>query len=375
LRLLSAVLIALALAPAASASTNLRLGFDDDTLKWMSRPNGDVGVHHDLGVRTTRITIPWRRGEVRPRRVSQTYLNRAAKAIVLGQDIVIAVYGPASEAPVDALWRSQYCSYVHHVLAVIPRIAGVVIWNEANSPRYWPSGAGAPAYEQLLATCWDTLHRLRHPVNVIDSTASHYDPAGFIRALGDAYRESGRMRPIVDTFGHNPYPETASELPWTRHPFTDTIGEGDYAALVDALTAAFQFTGQPLPSAVSPTLWYLEDGFQTAVPPELQRLYTGRENDPFVVPPIGEGTTQAAQLHDAVDLAYCQPAVGAFFNFELIDEHRLVGWQSGLLYTNGTRKPSFLAFRDVVAAVVHKRIECAKVAGAPAPTSSSPRSP
>src|SRR5436309_181904 len=121
------------------------------------------------GVRTTRITIPWRRGELRPRPVSQTYLSRAAKAIVLGQDIVIAVYGAPKDAPTDRVSRQQYCSYVHHVLAVIPKIVGVVIWNEANSPQYWPTRAGAPAYEKLLARCWDVLHRLRHPVNVIDS--------------------------------------------------------------------------------------------------------------------------------------------------------------------------------------------------------------
>ena len=375
-RLVSVLLAVVVLAPAASASPGLRLGFDDDTLKWMTRPNGVVGVHRDLGVGTTRITIPWRRGEVRPRPVSQTYLSRAAKAIALGQDIVIAVYGPPSEAPVDAVSRSQYCSYVHHVLAVIPKIVGVVIWNEANSPRYWPSGAGARGYERLLAKCWDTLHRLRHSVNVIDSTASHYDPAGFIRGLGDAYRETGRLRPIVDTFGHNPYPETAAEFPWTRHPSTGTISEGDYETLLAALTDAFQFTGQPVPSADRPTLWYLEDGFQTAVPPALRHLYTGRENDPFVVPAAGDGTTQAAQLRDAVYLAYCQPGVGAFFNFELIDEHRLIGWQSGVLYTNGTRKPSFFAFRDVVDAVTKHEVDCSQVAGAPPPISTpGPRSP
>ena len=374
-RLFPVVLVVLALSPTAAAAPGLRLGFDDDTLKWMTRPNGVIGVHRDLGVHTTRITIPWRRGELRPRRVSQTYLSRAARAIVLGQDIVIAVYGPAHEAPVDPVSRRQYCSYVRHVLAVIPKITAVVVWNEANSPTYWPTRAGAPAYERLLAKCWDTLHRLRHPVNVVDSTASHYDPGAFIRTLGAAYRASGRVRPIVDTFGHNPYPETAAESPWARHTTSNTIAQGDYDRLLDAFRAAFQFTAQPVPSGERPTLWYLEDGFQTAVPPSLRHLYSGRENDPFVVPPIGDGTTQAAQLHDAVSLAYCQPAVGAFFNFELIDEHRLVGWQSGLLYTNGTRKPSFLAFRDVVDAVTRRKVDCSKVAGAPPATSTRQRSP
>jgi hypothetical protein len=30
-------------------------------------------------------------------------------------------------------------------------------------------------------------------------------------------------------------------------------------------------------------------------------------------------------------LAHCQSVVGAFFNFELIGEDRLAGWQSGVL--------------------------------------------
>jgi hypothetical protein len=350
------------------------VGFDDDTLKWIPRPNGIVGVNRDLGVDVIRITIPWRRGDARPRRVAQTYLSRAARAMTLGQRIVIAVYGRPSDAPVDAAARNKYCGYVRHVLAVIPRIAGAVIWNEANSPSYWPARAGAPAYERLLARCWDALHRLQHPVNVIDSTASHYDAAGFIGELGAAYRRSGRTRPMVDTFGHNPYPETASEPPWTTHAATGTIGEGDYDTLMHAISDAFLFTGQPVPSAERPTLWYLEDGFQTAVPFPLRPLYRGRENDPAVLPADGGEPSQATQLRNAIELAYCQPAVGAFFNFELLDESRLGGWQSGVLYTNGVPKPSFGAFKDVVAAVAERRIDCGAVPGA-VPTSLPPSSP
>ena len=70
-------------------------------------------------------------------------------------------------------------------------------------------------------------------------------------------------------------------------------------------------------------------------------LYTGRENDRTVLPAFGLRRSQSSQLTAAISLAYCQPAVSAFFNFEVIDETRLVGWQSGLLYANGIRKPSF----------------------------------
>jgi hypothetical protein len=277
--------------------------------------------------------------------------------------MVLAVYGDAANAPTDARSRAEYCTYVHAVLARVPFFAAVVIWNEANSPRYWPQGpeAGAAAYEALLARCWDVLHATWPTMNVVDSTASHYQPAQFIEAMGAAYRASGRDRPIVDTFGHNPYPEYAAEPPWVTHPDSGTIGEGDYATLIDAYRQAFQFTAQRVPGADWARLWYLEDGFQTAVPPFLARLYTGRENDPTALSP----DAQAAQLTAAIELAFCQPAVSGFFNFTLVDERRLVGWQSGLLYADGTRKPAFDAYRAVAAEVASRVVDCSQVQGAP----------
>jgi hypothetical protein len=364
-RFLIALLVALVVAPEANATRYLRLGFDDDTLKWQVRPNGVIGVDRELSARFTRITIPWRRGETRPRPVVQTYVRRAARAGALQQKIVLAVYNRAAEAPTDAALRDQYCTYVSRLLRPLPRLAAVVIWNEANSPRYWPPDAGAAAYEALLARCWDVLHPLRNPLNLIDSTASHYEPALFIQQLGEAYRASGRTQPIVDTFGHNPYPESAAEDPWATHPDSGTIGEGDYEILLEALTRAFAFTAQRVPAANWPRLWYLEDGFQTSVPWVFRQFYTGRENDPDALPAVGGDKSQAVQLRAAISLAYCQPAVGAFFNFELIDEHRLVGWQSGLMWANGTRKPSFAAFQEISAAVAHNTIDCSTVAGAP----------
>src|SRR4029079_16693402 len=59
---------------------------------------------------------------------------------------------------------------------------------------------------------------------------------------------------------------------------------------------------------------------------------------------------QAGQLRDAVELAYCQPAVGAFFNFQFTDEVGLGGWQSGLLWADGTPKPSYEPVKAVSAA-------------------------
>jgi hypothetical protein len=74
---------------------------------------------------------------------------------------------------------------------------------------------------------------------------------------------------------------------------------------------------------------------------------------------------QATQLRDAILLAYCQPAVSGFLNFGLLDEDRLGGWQAGLLWRDGTRKPSYDTFKAAIAEVRRRDTDCSKIRGAP----------
>jgi hypothetical protein len=59
--------------------------------------------------------------------------------------------------------------------------------------------------------------------------------------------------------------------------------------------------------------------------------------------------------------------VTGFFNFELLDEDKLGGWQSGLLWRDGTRKPSYDVFKAALDEVRRKDIDCSKFPGAPRP--------
>src|SRR2546421_4432003 len=316
-----------------------------------------------------RVTIPCRPGQVRPTKLQGVYLHRIARMAQLNDRIVLAVYNTAEFAPTTPTRRNQYCTFVAGAVRRIPLIHDVEIWNEANSPTYWPEQAGAESYAKLLARCYDVLHRRPFPINVISSTASRHDPAGFVFALGDAYRSLGRGRPLFDTFGHNPYPENSAEPPWALHSDSDLIGEGDYETLMNVLHTAFDETGQPVPGERGVTIWYVEDGFQTVPPLDKRRYYRGRENDPYALPAVAShpsgGVDQATQLHDALLLAYCQPAVSGFLNFELLDEDRLGGWQSGLLWRDGSRKPSYDAFKASIAEVRRRDTDCSKIRGAP----------
>lgn len=358
-----------AAAPSAPTSPFL-VGVDDDHAKWLARPDGLVAKYRDLGLEGVRLTIPWRKGQRKPTELQGLYLHRAASLVARGQRVVLAVFGRPDQAPTDEKSRRAYCGFLEHVFARVP-FQDAVIWNEANSPQFWPRSAGARGYEALLATCWRTLHALRQGhVNVISTTAAHHDPAGFMRDVGAAYVERKRRYPIVDTFGHNPYPDHAAEPPWVQHHDPRTVGQGDLDRYLRALDVAFDGTRQPVPGQGLTTVWYLETGFQTIVPRGKLRYYRGEETDRFAVPPVATPGSepwvrdQASQIRDALLLARCQPHVGAFFNFELLDEDRLAGWQSGVLWRDGTHKASYDTFRDTVRAVEAGRVDCSTVPGA-----------
>jgi hypothetical protein len=282
----------------------LLLGVDDDTLKWTPRPLEVVQRQQALGARAVRIWVPW------PRGLNRDELARAALA-AKHTDVVLAVFGFARDTPGTPAAQERFCADAARTLDRVDARA-VVVWNEANSPTYW--NGTAAEYASLLARCYPRLHR--DGVTVLSSTASAHAPEAFLRALG---------RTRVDAYGHNPYPRTSSESPDTRHA-TGFLGQGDYARLVGILGRDAH-------------IWYLENGFQSEVPPQLRGEYNGRENVETVSP-----ATQARYVEDAILLASCQPNVQAFFNFELVDEDRLSGWQSGLYWRGGAAKPAAAAF-------------------------------
>ena len=326
--------------PSRPAPT-LLVGVDDDTIKWTPFPLTVVRRQQALGANAVRVTLPWH-GQAAPTAVERVELSRAETA-ARRTAVVLAVFGYAADTPLGAHAQTRFCGYARAALALAPDARAVVVWNEANSPTYWRGTAAA--YESLLARCYDELHA-RH-TQVLDSTASAHAPVAFLSALAAAYRASGRTRPLVDAFGHNPYPRTADEPPGARHA-DDFLGEGDYARLAATLRAGFAGTAQR-----SLAVWYLEDGYQSQIPAELRRRYHGRETAQLVTPPV-----QAARVAAAIRLAACQPLVRAFFNFELVDEHRLAGWQSGLIWRGARPKPAASAFAAASRDAAAGRVRC-----------------
>jgi hypothetical protein len=256
--------------------------------------------------------------------------------------VILAVTGAPPAPPLDQPSRDAYCGYVVSLLRRLPLVHDVAIWTEPNSATFWQPQQGAPAaYEALLATCWDAVHAAQPEANVIATSAPHARPGDWYAAIGRAYRASGRTAPIVDTIGHNAYPETSAEPVTARHRHR-SIDEGDLDRLTAILKRAF---------GTVPPIWYLEDGFQSTGDAP---LYTGTETDRH---PVSE-QEQAAQLTAAVQLAYCQTGVTGFFNFELRDDASLAGWQSGLLRPDWSAKPALDAYRAAIAAARAGAVDC-----------------
>ena len=336
----------------------LLVGVDDDSLKWYGHTGSLLSIYSSLGVGAVRVTLDWVPGETFPTGTSRTELQRVAGAAQRIR-VVLAVTGAATSAPLDAASRASYCGFVANVLRRYPWIRDVAVWTEPNSSRFWqPRKGSAAAYEALLATCWDTLHALQPLVNVIATSAPHAKPGRWYEQIGKAYRASARLLPILDTIGHNGYPETSAESPSALHR-SGSIDQGDLDRLLVSLHTAFDGTGQAVPGSHGVTVWYLEDGFQSrppeTTPAQAHGSYTGSESDKH---PVSEDV-QATQLAAAVELAYCQPAVGGFFNFELRDEPELSGWQSGMLRPDWSPKPAYASYLQAIAAVRAGAISCA----------------
>ena len=348
-------LVVLALVPRAEAAPGLLLGVDDDSLKWYPQTSSLLAIYSQLGVGAVRVTVDWSPGESSPSGTDLAELQRVATAgRRVRVRVILAVGGPASSPPLDAASRTAYCSYAVGIVQRYPWIHDVAIWTEPNSSTFWrPQKGATAAYEALLATCWDALHGAVAGAKVIATSAPHARAGDWYRALGEAYRASGRTQPIFDTVGHNGYPNNSAEPPTAMHA-RGSIDEGDLGRLLAAIRTGFDGTGQPLPGDAGVSVWYLEDGFQSQPPVFSAELYSGGETDRHVV----DEQRQAAQLTAAVDLAYCRPAVGGFFNFELRDEPSLSGWQSGLVRPDWSGKPAFFAYQAAIAAARAGTIDC-----------------
>jgi hypothetical protein len=351
-RIMALLAAALVVAGCGASRTRLAVGVVDDA----ARSGDSKAFLADLtasGFDALAVSSIWVPGATAPDAEETAVLRRLAGAAdAAGVRLFVIVYQPGSATtPLTDGARSAFAAYAAALAARLPTVRDLIVGNEPNLNRFWlpqfgPGGeiVSAAAYLRLLATTYDAVKRARDDVRIWGGATAPRgsdrpgaarattSPTAFIRALGAAYRRSGRDRPVMDGFVHHPYPESADVPIDLRHPRVRTIGLADYGKLVQLLGAAFDGTAQK--GSELPIL-YGEIGVETTIPAAERHLYSGAE-----ITATASEQRQAAAYRRTLELAACQPNVAGVLFFHLRDEPSLPGWQSGVRYADGTPKQS-----------------------------------
>ena len=324
-----------------------------------------MGLLRLAGFKAVRITSFWVPGLSEPTPHEAMVLANVAMAATLhGVRVYVSVFNEGSlTTPVTLTARKEFASYAAAIVRDNPSFRDVIVGNEPNLNRFWMpqfdelgKSASSPAYLRLLALTYDALRAAAPDVRVwggalgprgVDRPFTRRDtisPTRFLRELGAAYRTSRRTRPIMDGFSFHPYPLNSSVAVDAVPSDPDHLGLIDQDRLVDLLGIAFNGTAQV--GSGMPIL-YDEFGIESVIPAHKRTLYSGLE--PPSTRPVSEAA-QAAAYQRAILLAYCQSNVAGMLLFHTQDERGRPGWQSGLVYANGTPKSSLEPVRSAMEA-------------------------
>jgi hypothetical protein len=348
---------------ARAGGPTMALGAAEDAV----RANDLVGAQAQMnllrlaGMSSVRVTSNWLPGLIAPTEAELLTLRNVEGAAQLsGVRVFVSIYSPGSKTtPLTPEARTEFAQYAAALVGALPTIDDVIVGNEPNLNRFWlpqfnadGTNGSAPAYLSLLSQAYDAMKAVDPQVRVWggalaprgsdrpDGTRLTSSPTAFIKALGVAYRASGRTTPIMDGLAHHPYADNSSQSPDFAHPNSTTIALADYDKLVALLGEAFDGTAQA--GSALPIL-YDEFGVESIVPAGKASSYTGAEV--AATKPVDEAT-QAAYYQRALQIAFCQPTVAGILLFHYRDESDLPTWQSGVYYADGTPKSSITAVRD-----------------------------
>jgi hypothetical protein len=372
-RFAAAIIGVLALAITGNAAAGPQFGFAEDATKYSDDGGAALFTEmNTLQTTTNRVAVFWNADD--PTTIQdEAFLDRMLPvAEAHGIQVVFAVYPQKpTQAPTNPAAADAFCNYVLEVMQRYPYVRKVIVGNEPNQPRFWQpiwngsDPASPAAMEVVLASCYDKLKAFDPTLDVIgvglsprgndDPYAvsnSSLSPVRWIKALGDAYRVSGRDQPLFDEWSWHCYPNVNTDAVETGYAWPNT-GCVNAARVKLALWDAFHGTAQPtLPGYPIDTtgatlyggtarMFIDETGWQvdtTGLSTTGLGTYVNTEN----VPTINEAT-QAGDYDKLVHLANCEPTLTTFDIFHEIDESDRAGFQSGVLRADSSERLSALS--------------------------------
>jgi len=372
MRRISAVLAcacaALALAGGASSTT---FGVADDAGKYAEDNGaGFFTMLTDLGMTENRIAVFW--DPANPTTiVDRAFLDRSVpEAMRRGIDVMFAIYPLKARGLADTPNGIQlFAQYAAKVAARYPYVRKVICLNEGNQPRFHQpqfddAGNGISGFvqEAAMAACYDALKAVDPGIDVIafglsprgnddfdaPSNVSH-SPIRFLKEVGEAYRASGRAKPIADDVSFHCYPNQNTDAPSVGYQWPK-VGCVNLDRFKQAWWDAFHGTAQPLFRESGQSggpfvrIFVDEVGYQARIAPDKVALYTGSEN----VPVLEEGI-HASFYAQLIALMACDPNVALLNFFHAVDETSLPAWQSGVVLPDGTRRAAYAAVKEAIA--------------------------
>ena len=294
-------------------------------------------------------------------------------AVARGMRVVLALIPERPDGVTsDPNGVQNFANFAALVARTFPQVTDFIVGNEPNLGRFWsptynPDGsiAAAASYEATLAATYDALKAVNPNIDVIGfalaergddrpgSARNTISPVRFIKAVGDAYRASGRTAPLADNVGLHPYPNVNTDPPAKGFAWPN-VGVPNLARGEQAFWDAFHGTGQPTfeegavslqsPHSGQFVRWILdESGWQTKT--DALPGYTGTETVPTV-----DEATQATYIAAMTSSLMCDPHVAALHVFMWEDESDRERFQTGVVEADGTVKPAAAAIKAALAA-------------------------
>lgn len=339
----------------------------------------------NLGLTENRVTVPWNPAD--PATIqNQVYLDRSLPvAAANGISVVLDVY-PSTATGLSASPGApqQFCNFVGLVAQRYRSVKTFIVLNEPNQPRFMQpqfdasgKNVSAGVAEHTLALCYDTLKGIDPSLTVVGLGISprgndnpgaannvSSSPVRFMKSLGDAYRASGRSKPLMDLMAVHLYPNDPSKDTPETHVQWPNITLADLSRLQLAVADAFCGTAQPVfagskcaqfparttaarrDASTPETLkWKIDEiGWQTEVLSAYSKLYSGSEN----ISPTSEESQKDYYVR-TLRFALCNSLVSELLYLHLIDEPDLGnGFQSGLERLDGSHKPAYDAMKQAI---------------------------
>ena len=363
--LLGAVLALTTPSPAA-ASKRMAIGLFDDA-SVLGSPQSTFPTLKSLNVEVTRMMLTWggRDGVANKRPARPTdpadpaydwsrYDRSVEAASRSGIEMLLTIVGTPSwanggqgpeHAPTSATTLRDFAYAAARRYSgtfldsasgrILPRVGMWLAWNEPNSPVFlqpqfarvrgkWRMAAPA-AYAQICNAVYSGVHAAGGPERVACGATAprgHNDPTSSRPTISPLtfLQEAKRMGlRNFDAWAHHPYYGGPWETPATRNLGSRVVGLGNIDILISEVTELY---GRK-------PLWITEYGYQTKPP-----------DDIFGV----SWKKQAEYLRQAFEIARSNPSIDLFTWFMLKDSPSPESWQSGLITTDGRKKPAFAVF-------------------------------